>query len=146
MLFRSFVRWPEGGVKAGSTTKRVTCLTDVLATVAEAVGKPLPAGAGEDSFSFLQVAKGHPARKSRPGVINHSASGFFAIRKGPWKLVLANGSGGRQQPKGKSFGKPYHLYNLHDDPSETNNLIEEKSDIAANLVREFKSIAGKNYK
>ncbi|MFP6896453.1 MAG: arylsulfatase [Roseibacillus sp.] len=141
-----FVRWPEGGVKAGSTTKRVTCLTDVLATVAEAVGKPLPAGAGEDSFSFLQVAKGHPARKSRPGVINHSASGFFAIRKGPWKLVLANGSGGRQQPKGKSFGKPYHLYNLHDDPSETNNLIEENADLAADLEREFKTIVGENYK
>jgi arylsulfatase A-like enzyme len=141
-----FVRWPEGGVQAESRIKRVTCLTDVLATVAEAVGIPLPAGAGEDSFSFLQVAQGKPTDNARPGVINHSASGFFAIRKGPWKLILANGSGGRQQPKGKSFGKPYHLYNLHDDPSETNNLIEEQADMAASLEREFNSIAGKNYK
>ena len=139
-----FVRWPDGGVQAGTRPPRVTCLTDVFATVAEAVGEPLPAGAAEDSFSFLEVARGKPGGKPRPGVINHSASGFFAIRQGPWKLVLANGSGGRQQPKGKAFGKPYHLYNLADDPGETKNLIESESGRAKELEKQFRSIAGKD--
>jgi arylsulfatase A len=131
------VRWPKGGIKSGTQTNRVTCLTDVLATVSEAIGKPLPEGAAEDSFSFLTEARGEKSGTTRPGVINHSGSGFFAIRRGPWKLVLASGSGGRQQPKGKSFEKPYHLYNLDEDPSETKNLITEKTDIAASLEKEL---------
>lgn len=134
------VRWPEGGIKPGTASDRVTCLTDILATVAEAVGQPLPKEAGEDSFSFLAEARGGKATQTRPGVINHSASGFFAIRRGPWKLVLASGSGGRQKPKGKSFEKPYHLYHLGDDPSESHNLIEKNPDLAAELEKEFQTL------
>ncbi len=136
------MKWPKGGVQAGAKSSRVTCLTDVLATVADAIQLPLPAGAGEDSFSFLPDARGNPPAGRRPAVVNHSAAGFFAVRRGPWKLVLANGSGGRQQPRGKAFAKPYHLYNLDEDPSETNNLIEEKPDTAAALESEFKTIRG----
>jgi len=131
------VRWPNGNIKPGTTSQRVTCLTDVLATVSEAIAQPLPKGAAEDSFSFLIEARGGDSKKTRPGVINHSGSGFFAIRRGPWKLVLASGSGGRQQPRGKSFEKPYHLYNLDLDPSETNNLITKNTGIAASLEKEL---------
>lgn len=134
------VRWPKGRIKPGTTTGRVTCLTDVLATVAEAVGQPLPKGAGEDSFSFLAEARGGKSDKVRLGVINHSAAGFFAIRRGPWKLVLASGSGGRQKPRGKSFEKPYHLYELNKDPSEANNLIDKNAEIAAEMEKEFYAI------
>ena len=134
------VRWPKGGIKPGTKTDRVTCLTDVLATTAEAIAKPLPKGAGEDSFSFLTEARGGKSATTRPGVINHSAAGFFAIRRGPWKLVLANGSGGRQKPRGKSFEKPYHLFHLGKDPSEANNLIDQNPEIAAELEKELYNI------
>ncbi|NNM31119.1 MAG: sulfatase-like hydrolase/transferase, partial [Akkermansiaceae bacterium] len=137
-----FVRWP-GRIRPGTTLPRPTCLTDVFATVAEAIGKPVPEGAAEDSFSFFNDVTGN--RKSdppRPGVINHSAGGMFAIRSGPWKLVLGNGSGGREKPRGKKFEKPYHLYKLSDDPGETRNLIEKHPDIAARLEAEFRKIAG----
>lgn len=141
-----FVRWPQGGVKAGHKSRRVICLTDIFATVEQAIGKPRPKGAAEDSFSFLSSAKGTEPAHGRPPVINHSASGLFAIRKGPWKLVLGNGSGGRQQPRGKPFQKPYHLYNLYADPSEAKNLIEEKPELAADLEEAFTKIAGENYR
>jgi hypothetical protein len=114
----------------------------VIASVAAAIEVPLPAGAGEDSFSFLREAQGRPATKGRSAVINHSVSGMFAIRRGPWKLVLGNGSGGREQPKGKSFDKPYHHYNLVDDPGETRNLIDEMPAMAADLEKEFEQIRG----
>ena len=48
----------------------------------------------------------------RAPVVHHSAGGMFAIRDGKWKLVLGNGSGGREQPRGKPFDKPYQLFNL----------------------------------
>ncbi|MDB4713207.1 arylsulfatase [bacterium] len=137
-----FVRWPKE-IKAGARVEDAVCLTDVLATVADIVGSKLPKGAGEDSYSFAPQLKGEKGVE-RPGVINHSASGTFAIRKGPWKLVLGDGSGGRQKPKGKAFGKPYHLYHLGDDPSEAHNLIEQKGEIAKEMEAEFEKIVGKD--
>ncbi len=138
-----FVRWPEK-IQAGVKVNEAICLTDVLATVADAIGEKLPEGAAEDSVSFLPRLVEGKKPDRRPGVINHSASGIFAIRRGPWKLVFGDGSGGRQQPKGKAFQKPYHLYHLGDDPSETNNLIEKNSGIAKELEEEFGKIAGED--
>lgn len=137
-----FVRWPKK-IKAGSKVDDPVCLTDVLATVSEIIGKKLPDGAGEDSFSFLPQLEGKEAAK-RPGVINHSASGVFAIRRGPWKLVLGSGSGGRQMPKGKPFVKPYYLFNLSEDPGETKNLIEEKPEVAKEMEAELVKIKGRD--
>jgi hypothetical protein len=57
---------------------------------------------------------------------------------------LGDGSGGRQKPKGKAFGKPYHLYHLGDDPSEAHNLIEQKGEIAKEMEAEFEKIVGKD--
>ena len=139
-----FIRWKKGGIEAGTQVPRVTCHTDIFATIAEAVGQPVPKGSAQDSFSFLPAARGKAGTKPRPGVINHSASGIFAIRRGPWKLVAGNGSGGRQGPRGKPFQKPYHLYNLAEDPEENTNLIESKAPIAAELEAELTRIRNAN--
>jgi arylsulfatase A-like enzyme len=58
---------------------------------------------------------------------------MFAIRDGEWKLVLGNGSGGRQMPKGKRFDRPWSLFNLKDDPSETENRHSEYPEITQRL-------------
>ena len=42
----------------------------------------------------------------RSPLIMHSATGMFAIRKGSWKLIAGNGSGGRGEPKGRPFAEP----------------------------------------
>ena len=54
---------------------------------------PLPATAGEDSFSMLRLFQGHD-EPIRDQVVHHSISGKFAIRDQRWKLVLCPGSGG----------------------------------------------------
>ena len=106
---------------------------DLFATCAEIAEKALPEDAAEDSFSWLPAMQGKEAVAKRAPVINHSASGVFAIREGKWKLVLGNGSGGRQKPKGKPFEKPYSLWDLEVDPSETQDLIGKHPDIAKRL-------------
>ena len=58
---------------------------------------------------------------------------MFAIRQGRWKLVLGNGSGGRQAPRGRPFTKPYFLADLQADPSEKTNLAEKHPEIASRL-------------
>ncbi|MCA9072200.1 MAG: arylsulfatase, partial [Planctomycetaceae bacterium] len=111
-----FVRWP-GVVKAGSQSDEPICHVDVFATCAAIAGQePMP-GVAEDSVSLLPMLNGHTDHQRGVPVIHHSVSGMFSIRDGQWKLVLGNGSGGRQNPKGKPFGKPYQLYDLKNDPT-----------------------------
>lgn len=127
------VRLP-GVTEPGSVIESTICHTDVLATLADLVEHQLPANAGEDSYSFLPILRGKPERSHRPPVVHHSFNGTFAIREGEWKLVLSNGSGGRQQPKGKPFGEPFQLYDLHADPGETNDLAAEHPELVARLT------------
>lgn len=125
------VRWPEK-VASGGVCDATVCLTDLFATAADVVDQELPENAAQDSFSILPLLEG--AKKfERAPVINHSAAGMFAIRDGKWKLVLGSGSGGRQKPKGNAFEKPYALFDLKADPSETVNVIDEHPEIAADL-------------
>ena len=83
---------------------------------------------------------GKPRHTPRAPVINHSASGMFAIRDGKWKLVLGNGSGGRQQPKGKPFQKPYHLFDLDADLGERTNVAEQNPELVERLIKQFERI------
>ena len=127
-----FARWP-GHISPGSKNHTTMCLTDLFATFAQLIDKPLPKMAAPDSYSFLGQLTGTETTGQRPPVIHHSVAGMFAIRDGRWKLVLGNGSGGRQQPRGRPFTKPYFLADLKADPSETTNLAIKHPDIAARL-------------
>ena len=81
------------------------------------------------------MLRGEKEAKREALVVNHSISGMFAIRDGHWKLVLGNGSGGREKPSGKPFTKPYQLFNLSDDIAEENNLIEQHPKVADRLEK-----------
>lgn len=131
------VRWP-GVAPAGTTATRIVGTTDVLATLAEIVGVPLPAGAGEDSLSFAQAIR-EPARATprEAGLVMHSVYGAFAIREGRWKLCLAPGSGGWSDPRPGSPEEkdlpPMQLYDLDSDPAETTNLFATQPEVVARL-------------
>lgn len=133
------VRWPQG-IAAGRVVKPTVCLTDVFATVAELVGTELPSDAGEDSYSFLPLLTGGADDHGRPPVIHHSINGMFAVRDGKWKLVLGNGSGGRAKPKGEPFGKPYQLYDMEADPSETTDLASQYPEVVERLTETVERI------
>ena len=131
-------RWPKQ-IQAGSQCERTSCLTDLYATFAEILGIELTNNEAEDSISMLSSLKGGSTVRSAP-VINHSARGMFAIRDGSWKLVLGNGSGGRQAPRGKPFEKPYELYDLSDDIAETHNVAAQNRDVVERLTKQLELI------
>ncbi len=122
-----FVRWPAGA-KAGRIVDRPICQTDLLATVAELLGRKLPDDAGEDSVSFLPALTGEPELQSRPPMIHHSSAGRFAIRDGNWKLVMEHKRNKRE------------LYDLSNDPGEETDLIESHSEIADRLADKINEI------
>lgn len=129
-------RWPAK-INAGSTSDYLISLVDVFATLAAIVGEPLPDDAAEDSHGFEMMLFKYPDEYAPPAKIMHSVNGTFAIRFAQWKLVAGKGSGGRGWPKSKPFDKPYQLYDLATDPSETTNLIEKNPEIAAALEAEL---------
>ncbi len=132
------VRWP-GTVKAGTQCDETVCLTDLYATCAEIVGAKVPDTAAEDSCSLLPMLRGEDVTRGAP-VIHHSAGGMFAIRDGRWKLVLGNGSGGREKPAGKPFAGPYQLFDMSADVAETTDLAAQHPDVVSDLTRKLERI------
>ena len=131
------VRWP-GKAPAGVVRADLVCLTDLFATFAELTEQPIAEGEAEDSFSMLPVLHGQEAGPSaRSEVVHHSGAGVFAVRSGPWKLILGLGSGGFTNPKqvkAIAGGPKGQLYNLELDPSESDNLWSEQPEIVTRLT------------
>jgi len=136
------VRWP-GRVAGGGVSDALVANTDLLATFAEVVGQPVPAGSGEDSFSFLATLLAKRARQpARQSLVTDGVMGLFAVQEGPWKLIAGQGSGGESD----SMNSPAatepagQLYNLADDIGETENLYTEKPEIVARLSARLEKI------
>lgn len=138
------VRWP-GRTPAGAVSNQLVELTDLLATCAAIVGAELPEGAGPDSRNILPaLLNEQPDEAVREFAVHHSVAGMFAIRRGPWKLVLGRGSGGFTTPRtldpAVEGGPAGQLYNLADDPSETRNVYEQHPDLVAELTALLQSV------
>ncbi len=134
------VRWP-GRVQAGSVSDRLVGLQDFMATMAEILGEELPPDAAPDSVSFLSALRGDgDPEAAREDLIHHSTTGVFAIRRGPWKLIIDCDNSG-------DFGRGVHgnrgtgprpdmksqLYNLRDDLFEIHNLVDREPAVAREL-------------
>jgi arylsulfatase A-like enzyme len=129
-------RW-TGRTKPGAVRNDLGFLTDIFATVAEGAGIALPADGAEDSFSQFGAVTGRAnMNPARDFVIHHSSQGMFAVRQGSWKLNDGRGSGGFSKPvtitpgPGEPAGE---LYDLSNDPAETNNLYGSRPEIVARL-------------
>ena len=140
------VRWP-GKTPPGTVSDQLIELTDLIATCAAIVGAELPEGSGPDSRNALPAfLKPNLDQRVRDFAIHHSLWGSFAIRKGPWKLILKRGSGGFTRPReidaAKEGGPDGQLYHLGNDPSETKNVWESRPDVVAELTKLLESIRG----
>jgi len=133
------VRWPAE-VEPGTVSSATICTTDFFATFADLIGKldSIPEDAAEDSFSFLPAMKGE-SDETRPFTVHHSIGGQFAVREGPWKLLLTRqvrgGWGG--MPGQEEIETPVErvqLYHLGDDPGETKNLEKAHPEQIGELV------------
>ncbi len=121
------VHWPAQ-IKKASINTTVINLTDLYATCAEIVGETKP-NQGVDSYSILSLLKGN-TNYDRDISIHSDAQGFFAVRKGDYKL--------RQHKIAKKYG----LFNLKEDVSETNNLYANPNykDIRKELETEMNKV------
>lgn len=125
------VRWP-GRVPADTHSDQLVSLTDLFATTAEIVGRPLPAHAAEDSISFLPSLLRRGGGAKRTTLVNHSNHGEFAYRDGPWKLVFRNAA---PLPRARGQGRVTELYHLGHDIAEQTDLAAKQPEVAERLRR-----------
>ena len=156
--------WPHGGVGDGQVETparecaRLCALNDMFATVAEAIGKPLPPLQGhsygaEDSISQLAAMKGvltdpraaiFPNDHKEASKTTSDKRAWVAVRSnatplvGQWKLFLDHRYAWQQE----MF--PQELYNLTDDLMESENLLDdpEYSPVVGFLLEQARTAAG----
>ena len=141
------MRWP-GKIKQGSETNQITSLTDLMATCARLAKIALPAEAAEDSFDMSPVLLGTQGDKPvRPYLLQQTWTLQLSIRRGDWKYLDHQGSGGNNYSRGGEWGMkqfalpekdpdaPGQLYQLAADPGETTNLYSQHPQLVAELKK-----------
>ncbi len=115
------VRWP-GRIKAGSESNHGSAFWDVLPTVSEIAGVEPPENI--DGLSFLPELLGQeqPQHEYLYWEFHWWKASKQAVRMGDWKGV-------RLSPNG-----PLELYNVQNDPSETNNIAAENPEVVAQIT------------
>lgn len=136
-------RWP-GRIPAGRVCDEPVMTIDLLPTIAGLIGAPPPARR-IDGRDIAPLLRGEPGAKSP-----HEALYFYyhlndleAVRSGDWKLMLphdyrtlagAAGSGGRPAPY-KLTRCETELYNLVDDPGETQNVAAQNPEVVERMMK-----------
>ena len=131
------VHWPAR-LHAGGVSSQVGAHIDLLPTIADACGVKLKKKHLIDGMNLLPsliktdrkpvtrtlVIQSH--RGNQPALYHN-----FMIRKGDYKLLHPSGFG-----KEEFEGDPrFELYDIRNDPGETENLIEQESGVADRLKR-----------
>ncbi len=122
--------WP-GKIRQGSASEHISAFWDVMPTVAELTGKPIPNGI--DGISFLPTLLGSGDQETHDYLYweFHERGGRVAIRKDNWKLIRYEVN---NEPQGR-----YQLYDLDMDKGEAHDLAVENQAKVTELARSLES-------
>lgn len=132
------IRWP-GHTKPGSQSDIPVSGIDLLPTVCEIAGIPLPSDRAIDGTSFLPVIKGKPIKRETPLYWHFPRAKSIpkvAMRIGDWKILATLEDLPEKQDMAIRPGEmkalktatlaTFELYNLAKDIGESNNLAKNK--------------------
>ncbi|MBB3206532.1 arylsulfatase A-like enzyme [Rhodopirellula rubra] len=152
-------RWP-GKIKPGTTSDKLICHVDMLATFAALTGQSLEKEQLVDSVNVLPALAGESTAQVRDHlVLSPRNASHIAIRKGKWMYIPAKGSGGFGGTKPGQHGfsgpaactftnhpnsdiangrikkdaPPAQLYDLSADVNQTQNLYTENPEVAQEM-------------
>ncbi len=137
-------KW-QGKIEAGTESDQLLVLTDLTATCAAILDKEYPKDKCEDTYNMLPALLGKDSETQiRDNAVHHSGSGVFAIRMGDWKLIPKIEKG--DYDLGQFEGGIGHLYNLKVDPTESNNLYDQKPEIVSKMMKELERTKSGEYR
>ena len=125
-------RWP-GRIKPGTESDHISAFWDVLPTMAELTGQPLPEQT--DGISFLPTLLGQEKKQHRHPYLywEHRANKpDRAVRMGKWKAVDQNSKGKGNQPR------KLELFDIKEDPGEQKDVAAQHPEIVARIERIMK--------
>lgn len=131
-----FVRWPEH-IPAGKKLDTQTTHVDLLPTFCELAGAAVPDDRPLDGRSLMPLLSSGQEQDHQPYVY-HTWDRYhpnpdrrWAVSDGVWKLMCQ---------VGENVEDPtthWRLFNLKEDPGESNNQIQQHPEIARRLREEF---------
>ena len=131
----TIAHWP-GQIEPGTVSDALISQVDVLASLVVLAGGQVPETENLDSENMLPTLLGKSSQ-GRDYIVQHSSDGL-SLRKGKWKYIEAGTRSGfaytrhnRGKENSMHMEKPdtvEYLFNLDQDPKETNNLAEEHPD------------------
>lgn len=130
------VRWPAR-VKPGVSDALVSQV-DFCASFAALAGQTLAATDAPDSCNVLPALLGE-SPIGRDHVLEHA--GRVAIREGQWKFIPGAEGGGRKKATAK--GSPQgggSLYDLAQDPAESDNVASQHPELVERLSRKLQQL------
>ena len=138
------IRWP-GQIEKNSRSDETVCMTDFMATFAALLGDSLASHEGEDSYNMLPLLLGETYQSPfRESTVHHSGGGAFAIRKGDWKIIFGEVEHGEMPGDPSTWKNSGYLFNMREDPYETNNvysnypeIVEEMNALLASYLSEW---------
>jgi arylsulfatase A-like enzyme len=126
--------WPAGIKRKGELDHQPGHLIDIMATCVDLAGAKYPKMVDDNAIKPLEGTSLRPAfageslNRNQPLFWEHE--GNRAIRDGDWKLVAKE-------------NKPWELYDLKTDRSETHDLSAEKPELAKELAAKWDAYAAR---
>ncbi|HOX55401.1 MAG TPA: arylsulfatase [Candidatus Paceibacterota bacterium] len=129
-------RWPQR-IQPG-VSDALVCHIDFLASFAALTGQKLAAGEGPDSRNVLPALLGQ-SKTGREQLVEHAR--VLALRNGPWKYIEP-GTGPKWNALTRTelgIAPAGQLYQLAEDPGETNNVIQAQPDRAKKMLEQLQA-------
>ncbi len=152
--FRQFKHWAhEGGIsspfiawypekfKSGVISRQMAHITDIMPTLVDVANTSYPKQYKENTIlplegqSLLPIFEGKKSKTRK--VLYWEHEGNRAVRMGKWKLVS-------QYEDKTDTTYPWELYDIENDRSELNNLIEKHPGIARKMTKMYNKWSSKN--
>lgn len=127
-----FIYWPAGGLTGGRDISTLAAHIDVLPTLAELCGVPVPASHNPDGRSLVPLLKDNHAPWERDHLVSqyHGGAGFsYApervtdsyVMTEQWRLLNGN-----------------ELYDVEADPAQRKDVAPEHPEVVARLLELYK--------
>jgi len=136
------MRWP-GRIQSGTVCDKMAATIDVLPTIAEITGAPLPEKT-IDGVSIVSLLDGNKETNPRDHYFYYYGGELRAVRQDKWKLYFPHTSRSYVgvEPGKDGFPGPLaqlkvglELYDVENDISETRNVIDKHPDVVEQLKK-----------